>query len=210
MRIGVIGAGNVGGALGLGWAHKGHEIMFGVRDPRDPKIRKLLADSGGNATAGNVSQAAAFGTVVALATPWNATREAVQKAGDLAGKVVLDCTNPLKADLSGLDVPAGTSGGETVAGWASNARVVKIFNTTGFANIADAHYADLAPTMLYCGNEEEAKSVAAKLATDLGFEPVDAGNLRAARMLESLALLWIHLAHVRGMGTGIAFGLLRR
>jgi len=210
MKIGVIGAGNVGGTLGRGWARKGHEVMFGVRDPLGSKMADLLAEVGHRAKAGSIPQTAAFGDVVALATPWSSTKEAIEKAGDLSGKVLLDCTNPLSADFSGLEIGHTTSGGEKVASWARNARVVKIFNTTGFANMAEPVYGGIAASMFLCGNDEEARGIAARLAKDLGFDPVDVGALKEARLLEPLAMLWIHLALERGMGREIAFALLRR
>jgi predicted dinucleotide-binding enzyme len=209
MRIGVIGAGSVGGTLGRRWAQRGHEVRFGVRNPDDPKVHRLLGESEG-ATAGSVAEAAAFGEVVVFATPWGATRDAVTHAGDLAGKVVFDATNPLAPDLSGLAAGGDTSAAEQVAGWAPGARVVKVFNTTGANNMADPIFDEQAATMFYCGDDEEAKAVAARLAADLGFEPVDAGPLREARLLEPLALLWIHLAYAQKMGRNIAFKLLRR
>ena len=95
MRIGVIGAGNVGGTLGRSWVQKGHDVMFGV-PPTAPKMLELVKATSGKARAGSVAEAAAHGEVVAFATPWAATEDAVRQAGDLAGKVILDCTNPLK------------------------------------------------------------------------------------------------------------------
>jgi predicted dinucleotide-binding enzyme len=210
MQIGIIGAGNVGGTLGRAWAGKGHAVMFGVRNPADAKVKSLLAQAGAGATAGKVAEAAAHGEVVALATPWQAAREALQGAGALSGKVLLDCTNPLKADLSGLELGHTTSGGEQVAASASGARVVKIFNTTGFNNMADPHYGEGAATMFFAGDDAAAKAVATRLAADLGFDPVDVGPLVQARLLEPLALLWIYLALVRGEGRDIAFRLMRR
>src|ERR1700736_278277 len=115
MRIGVIGAGNVGGTLGRAWVKNGHEVLFGVPNPTAPKMLELLKATGGKAGAGSVAEAAAHGDVVAFATPWAATQDAVRQAGDLAGKVILDCTNPLKEDLSGLAVGHTTSGAEQVA-----------------------------------------------------------------------------------------------
>src|SRR5881296_1094768 len=97
-----------------------------------------------------------------------------------------------------------------VAGWAPAARVVKAFNTTGWPNMKDPDYAGQPATMLVCGDDEGANRVVADLATSIGFEAIDAGPLRIARLLEPLAMLWIHLALFRGMGTGIAFRLLRR
>ncbi len=210
MRIGVIGAGNVGGTLGKAWAKKGHTVMFGVRDAADPKVRQLIAESGANAKAGTVAEAAAFGEVVAVATPSDATQSALKSAGSLRGKILLDCTNPLKPDLSALTVGYTSSGAEHVAGWAPGARVVKIFNTTGYPNMANPKYGSESATMFYCGDDAAAKTAAAKLAADLGFEAVDAGPLAEARLLEPLALLWIHLAVFRKLGTGIAFKLMRR
>jgi predicted dinucleotide-binding enzyme len=208
MKIAIIGAGNVGGTLGKGWAKRGHEIVFGVREPQ--KLAQLLAATGGKARAASVKDATAGAHVVALTVPWDAAQEALKNAGNLSGKILLDCTNPLMPDLSGLALGYTTSGGEQVAAWAPGARVVKIFNTTGFGNMANPVYAEGASMMLYCGDDAEAKKVAAQLATDLGFEAYDAGPLSEARLLEPFALAWIHLAVFRKMGTGFAFRLMRR
>jgi hypothetical protein len=210
MRIGVIGAGNVGGTLGRSWVRKGHDVVFGVLNPTAPKMRELLKTTGGKASVGSVAEAAAHGEVVAFATPWAATQDAVREAGNLAGKVILDCTNPLKEDLSGLAVGHTTSGAEQVAAWASSERVVKVFNTTGFENMAQPSYGGTAITMFFVGDDAQAKRVAAQLAQEMGFDPVDAGPLANARLLEPLALLWISLAVKQGHGTGIAFKLVRR
>ena len=210
MRIGIIGAGSVGGALGRGWARAGHEVTFGVRDPSDPKTARLLEETGAGAKAASVAEAAAFGEVVVLATPWDATQEAVRSAGDLSGKIVFDCTNPLAPQLSGLTHGFDTSAAEQVASWAPGARVVKIFNTTGANNMADPGFKGVAATMFYCGDSADAKAAGAQLATDLGFDPVDAGSLEQARLLEPLALLWIRLAYVQKQGRDIAFKLMKR
>ena len=210
MKIAIIGRGNVGGTLGRGWAKRGHEVVFGVRDATDAKVGELLAATGGKARAATVNEAATWSEVVALTVPWEAAPDALKSAGDLRGKILLDCTNPLKPDLSGLALGYATSGGEQVAAWAPAARVVKIFNTTGFGNMANPVYAEGASMMLYCGDDASAKSAAAQLATDLGFDAHDAGPLREARLLEPLALAWIHLAVFQRMGTGFAFRLMRR
>ena len=96
MKIGIIGAGNVGGALGTSWVKAGHQVKFGVREPGDPKHRALLDACGENATAGTTAEAAAFGEVLALATPWDATQAALSGCGSIKDKVLVDCTNPLK------------------------------------------------------------------------------------------------------------------
>lgn len=210
MRIGIIGAGNVGGALGTGWAAKGHEVIWGVRDPNKASVKELVAKAGANASAGTITEAADAGDVVVLATPWEAAQGTVQTLGDLGNKPLLDTTNPLKADLSGLSVSEGTSGGEQVAAWSPDARVVKIFNTTGFGNMADPVYPTGATAMLYCGDNTEAKAIAHRLAADLGFDPIDFGPLQRARLLEEFAVLWITLAYPQGLGRDFAFQLVRR
>jgi len=193
MKIAVIGRGSVGGTLGRRWAGGGHAVTYGVRRPRAAD-EKAVAD------------AARGAEVVLLAVPWGAAREALQACGDLAGKVLLDCTNPLQPDLAGLEVGLDTSAGERVAGWAPGARVVKIFNSTGANIMADPRGA----TMFLAGDDAAAKEQAAALAAELGFEPVDAGPLSAARVLEPLALLWISLAYRQGLGREIALVLQRR
>jgi NADPH-dependent F420 reductase len=209
MRIGVIGAGNVGGALGRGWARKGHEVTFGVRHPSDPKLKPLLEETGGKAV--SPAAAAVDAEVVVLATPWEGTEEAVRAMGDqLSGKILFDCTNPLAPNLSGLTHGFDTSAAEQVASWAPRARVVKIFNTIGADNMGNPDFNGVAATMFYCGDDPEAKSVGRQLAADLGFDPLDCGNLEQARLLEPLALLWIRLAYLQGMGREIGFKLMKR
>jgi 8-hydroxy-5-deazaflavin:NADPH oxidoreductase len=210
MKIAIIGAGNVGGTLGRAWAKKGHDIFFGVRRPQDDKTRHLVHSIGGKAQAGTVAEAAVFGEVVVLATPWQGTEAAVRAAGDLRGKTVIDCTNPLRPDVSGLEVGFTTSGAERVAQWAAGAKVFKAFNTTGSNNMADPVINGLRTVMFVCGDDEAAKPVVMQLAADIGFDAVDAGRLEQARLLEPWAMLWISLAFRGGLGRDFGFALLRR
>lgn len=210
MKIGIVGAGNVGGALGTAWAKAGHEVKWGVRDPTAGKVQAQVGAAAG-ASAGSIAEAAAHGDVVVLTTPWgSATEQAIRNCGDLGGKIVFDCTNPLKPDLGGLALGHDTSAAEQVARWASGARVVKIFNTTGSNNMENPDYGGQATTMFYAGDDVAAKQAARQLAGDIGFDPIDAGPLANARLLEPLAMLWIYLAYPGGQGREIAFKLLRR
>src|SRR5262245_14811361 len=102
MKIAILGSGSVGSTLGRGWAAKGHEIVFGVRDPKGARARDAVKAAGAKARAASLKEAAAAGEVVLVATPYDAAEEALRAAGPLAGKVVIDATNPLKPDLSGL------------------------------------------------------------------------------------------------------------
>jgi predicted dinucleotide-binding enzyme len=210
MRITIIGAGAVGGNLARGWVRQGHTVVFGARDPTGLKLRPLLAELGGSASALPVAEAAKQGEVVVLATPWEATLDIVRNAGDLRGKIVIDTTNPLAPRLSGLTLGLTTSAAEEVARTAAGARVVKCFNTTGANNYLAPRYGDDAATMFYCGDDAEAKATVRRLGEDLGFDMVDAGPLSQARLLEPLALLWISLAYPGGLGREIAFRLMRR
>ena len=199
----------MGGALGEAWARHGHEVFFGVRNPDSADAKALLHRCGPRARATFVDDAVREGEVVVVALPWPATKTVLESV-NLTGKIVLDCTNPLKADLSGLEVGTTTSGGEMVAEWAKGAHVVKIFNTTGYGNMENPLYGGEHITMFYCGDDTDAKQTAAELARTCGFDPIDAGPLANARLLEPYALLWIWLAMRGGQGRDFAFKLLRR
>jgi len=200
MRIAIIGKGNVGTALGEGLAGRGHTVTYGVRQPA-PQADRTLA---------TVRDAAAGAEVVILAVPWAAARQTIAECGDFAGKTVIDCTNPLKPDLSGLEVGFDTSAAEQVAGWARGASVFKAFNTTGAGNMASNAGYDPKPVMFICGDDAQRKPAVLGLAADLGFDAVDAGDLTAARLLEPLAMLWISLAYRQQLGRDFAFALVRR
>jgi NADPH-dependent F420 reductase len=210
MTIGIIGSGNVGGTLGTRWAKAGHDIVYGTRDPQANDIKQLLAQAGGKARAATLQEAARAGDVLLLAMPWNATQPVLEGLGDLAGKTLIDATNPLLADLSGLDAGTTTSGAEKVAVWARGAKVVKAFNTVGANIMANPSFGAARPILFYCGDDATAKQTTKQLAEAIGFEALDAGPLTQARLLEPFALLWISLALKYGYGRDIAFKLLRR
>jgi predicted dinucleotide-binding enzyme len=156
-----------------------------------------------------VREAAAGADVVVFAVPWGAAQSAIEAAGDLTGKVVVDCANPIAPGLQ-LALGATTSGGEQVAAWAKGARVVKAFNTTGAENMANPVYGGEPTAMPICGDEADAKAKVGELVQALDFEPLDVGPLSAARLLEPFALVWIRLARAQGLGPNIAFKLVRR
>jgi predicted dinucleotide-binding enzyme len=210
VKIGIIGSGNVGGVLGRRWAHGGHTVIFATRDPQSGKIQSLLAEIDASARAGTMEEAMRESDVLLLATPWPATQQILESAGDFANRILIDATNPLKPDLSGLEVANTCSGGESVAKWARGARVVKAFNSVGNNIMADTHFLAAAPALLYCGDDADAKKIVAPLIQELGFDAIDAGPLVQARVLEPFALLWITLAVKYGFGREMAFQFLRR
>jgi len=131
--------------------------------------------------------------------------------GDLRGRIVMDATNPLAMgpDGLGLEIGHGISGGEKVQGWAAGASVFKTLNTTGFKNMAEPAFDGVKSVMFVAGDDEAAKPKVMALIGELGFETVDAGPLRVARLLEPHAMLWIHLALNRGFGRDWGFALVR-
>jgi len=209
MKIAVLGAGNVGGALGKLWAGRGHEVRFGVPDSGSEKIKTLLASTGGKAKASSNREAAGASEVVVLSVPWPAAEQAIRDCGDLKSKVVIDCTNPLRSDFKGLEVGTTTSAAEQVAAW-SGAKVVKAFNTIGAGNYGKAEFAGTRADGFSCGDDTAAKDKEQPLIADIGLNPVDVSPLRNARLLEPLAMLWIDMAVNQKWGANHAFKLLRR
>jgi 8-hydroxy-5-deazaflavin:NADPH oxidoreductase len=201
MNIGIIGTGFVGGVMGKVWLGKGHDIMFSSRDPESDKVKTLLAEVGGNARAATLEEVVAFADVLALAVPGNTVEEALAPIADYHGKILIDATNRFGA--------SATSSGEDVARYAKNARVVKALNTIGAEQYANPTFEGQAASMFFCGDDAEAKTVVAHLLEDMGFAPIDCGPLSNARLLDSMAQLWVYLMRA-GYGREIAFKLLRR
>ncbi len=214
MNIAIIGAGNVGGSLGTRWAKGGHKVAFGVRKPEDPKVKKVLDAAGPNARVASVADAVKDAEVVGFTTPWEGTKDAIDAAKNLSGKILFDATNPITLSPEGIKrgllIGHTTSAAEQIATWAPGARVVKAFNTTGFPNMLDPKYGSQAATMFICGDDKDAKAIIKKLSDELGFDTQDVGPLSNARHLEAVAMLWIDLAFIRGWGVNFAFKIIKR
>lgn len=208
MSIAIIGAGNVGMALGQALTRRGETVVFGVPEPQ--KYAAAVAALGERARLTGTAEAIAGADLVILAVPHAATAGIAQSVADWQGRVLVDATNPLAPGLAGLTLGTTTSGAEVLAQQARGARVVKAFNSTGAENMADAAYAGGLPMMPVCGDDADARQRVMALTTLIGFEAVDMGPLMAARYLEPFAMTWIHLAFRQGMGRRFAFGLLRR
>ena len=202
MNIAVIGAGNVGRAVGQAWSRKGHEVVYGVRDP---------ANAPGPSPSLRVRDAAATAEVVVLAVMFHAAEAALADCGDLSDKVLIDPTNPLAPDRGGLRLSMGyeTSAAEFIAA-RTTARVVKTLNQVGAAVLGDTSGYGVRPVQFIAGDDTQAKQVASALVEDLGFEPLDAGPLKAARLLEPMAMVWIDQSLRFGMNPNRAWALLHR
>ena len=219
MKIGIIGAGNMGDSLGQLFAKKGHEVLFSFS--RDPERLKTSAESAGpNARTGTPAEAAQFGDVILLAVPWNAVDAALAAAGLLDGKIVISCVNPLTPDYMGLVVGTTTSGAEEIAKKIPGAQVVESFLNifAGILHSGEMQFGPNVPSVFYCGEDADAKTLVAGLITDIGLEPIDCGPLKNARFVEPTAMLVLQLGAFLGMGrewspgefTDLSMKLLRR
>jgi predicted dinucleotide-binding enzyme len=211
MRIGILGTGAVGRALGTGFASLGHEVRFGTRDPASDKAQSLVAAVGPRASIGTFAQAAEFAELAVLATQWSGTENVIRLAGPerLAGKTVIDTTNPLKGRPPVLAVGFTDSAGEQVQRWLPGAHVVKAFNIVGNASMVHPEFAGGPPDMFICGNDPAAKAAVTAICDAFGWPTIDLGGIEAARYLEPFAMVWI----VYGFRTNTwthAFKLLRR
>ncbi len=211
-KIAIIGAGNVGASLGINLAGHGYPIRFGVRDASAAKVKEVLAKCQGKAEAVSVSAAAQWADVIFLAVPAAAAEESVRSLGDMKGKVLVDCTNAVAFGSDGPRVAPTPEG--SVAGMLAKAfpglRVVKGFSTFGAEFHLNPRVGDTSVDVQLAGDDAEAKALVSSIATQAGFTPIDAGPLRNAALLESLAVLWIHLAMKGGLGRHVAFKLLKR
>ncbi len=210
LSIAVLGAGNVGGALAHVWSVAGHSVTFGLPDPQSEKSRAAVSKLGGQVRAASNKDAASSAQVVALCVPWLAAEAAIRQCGNLSGKILVDCTNPLKPDLQGLAIGATTSAAEQVASWVPGTKVIKAFNTIGAANFGKAQFGSQRADGFYCGDDAAAKTSILELIDAAGLAPVDVGPLRNARCLEAMAMLWIDMAVNQKQGSNHAFKLLRR
>jgi NADPH-dependent F420 reductase len=210
VNIAILGTGAVGSALGQRLGAQGHRVAYGSRTPRSPHVQNLLARSGSDATAASPRDAVEGADVVILAVPWQAAQAVLAAVGPLSGQVLIDCTNPLRADLSGIEIGHTHSAAEEIAKWAPQARVVKAFNTASAKVMLNPQFEGSKATMFYCGDDPQAKQLASQLIADVGFDPVDAGPLASSRYLEPLAMLYIHLAVRQGWGSNCAFKIVRR
>lgn len=211
MRITFIGCGNVGAPLADHLQRLGHDVTLAADDPASASVKQALGRNAAFKTA-PAGDAVRTAEVVFLATPFQANRSILEGlAGELAGKVLIDCTNPVGPGLShGLG--SAQSGSELVQSLAPGARVVKAFSIYGFENFEDNGYpgSSVMPAMLFCGNDAAAKATAAALIAGLGWEPFDVGGLEQALHLEHMTLLWVRMVRVGGRSPHLVWAALRR
>jgi predicted dinucleotide-binding enzyme len=196
MKVGILGSGGVGQALGKGFADLGHDVKLGTRDPNQEKVKMWLAKTGPRVSAGSFAEAAAFGEILILATSWSGTESAIRLAEkkNVAGKVVIDVTNPLKIAPGGpptLALGHTDSGCEQVQRWLAESHVVKAFNIIGNTFMVNPQFPGGPPDMFICGNDARAKQKVTEILTAFGWSTIDLGGIESSRYLEPLAMVWI-------------------
>jgi predicted dinucleotide-binding enzyme len=192
-KVGIIGKGKVGSAIGDALTKNGYQIKYGHRDPKEP-----------------VKEAVKWGEIIVMAVPYEAVDDVVKEIGSLANeKVLLDVTNAVTDDL-GLAIGFSTSAAEELQKKLPKARVVKAFNTVLAANQRTGTIGSEQLTLFVAGDNAKAKQTVMQLGKDIGFDPIDVGPLKSARYLEPTAILLIDLAFGFGkMGTGIGYKLIK-
>jgi predicted dinucleotide-binding enzyme len=214
LRIGVLGSGSVGRALGKGFASKGHDVKLGSRTPDKQELHDWLKETKGKASVGTFSEAAAYGEILVLCPLGSATEEVIKLSnpGNFNGKIVIDVTNPLdfsKGMPPGMFVGLTDSLGEQVQRMLPTAKVVKCFNTVNNQTMTSPKMREGLPDLMLCGDDEGAKRKVTSLAKEFGWgEPIDLGGIEESRWLEAYTTLWVRLALKLG-NWGIAARFLR-
>ena len=211
-KIGVVGSGPVARVLASGFKTKGYDVRIGSRDPR--KLGDFSRETGLEAT--TFSDAAAFGEIVVFAVKGSAALDVLRGIGApaIAGKIVIDTTNPI-ADAPPIQgvlrffTGANESLMEKLQAGFPQTRFVKAWNSVGNAHMVDPQFPGGPPTMFYCGNDEAAKREVAKILEEFGWDAEDVGRMESARALEPLCQLWCAPGFLRNEW-GHAFKLLKK
>ncbi len=211
MNIAFLGYGQVGAPLADHLQRLGHQVTLAANDPRSERLKTALAKNP-NLDVAAPREAVRQAEVVFLATPFQANQAAIEAVADeMRGKILIDCTNPVGANLShGLN--SLESGSELIQRMAPEAKVVKAFTIYGFENFEDTSYPgyNVKPVMMYCGNDMDAKKVVGELIAELGWSPLDVGGLEQALHLEHMTLLWVRMVRVMGQSPHMVWAMLRR
>lgn len=198
--VAVIGTGDVGGALGPRLAALGYTVVYGSRTPEAERVRALVEGTRGEASAASPAGAAAAADIVILAVPAAVAVEVTKSLGDLAGKLVIDPTNPFRFTDDRLAVRTiDDSMAERIQAAAPGARVIKAFNTLSWQTMVDPSLAGGPVTIPLAGDDVAAKARVAELVRQLGFEALDVGPARYAREIEGMLILWMN-ARLNGRG----------
>lgn len=205
MKIAIIGTGHVGGALATKWSKAGHQIYLGVKDLKAFKGKELLQNP--NTSVQPVAEAVSKSDIIVIATPAPVAVAVAQSLGDTTGKIIIDAMNI----VMGRGPLGFKTTSEAILAHTQTKDVVKCFNSTGFNNMLNPLYGNMAIDMFVAGDSEKGKIAAIQLAKDAGFgECYPIGGNDKFELMEQFAWFWINLAMFQGQGREIGFKLLKR
>lgn len=200
MRVGIIGAGNIGGTLGRKWASAQHEVVFGVRDPHKASLAQSVRDMEGSVRIGHGADAIAHGDVIVFAVPGPAVASVVDAHADaLAGKIIIDASNNMRGEtrhalqILRSEVPS--------------AQLYRAFNSLGWENLADPDFDGVQADLFYCG-DEDGRATVERLISDVGLVPICLGGTDQVGLVEGMTDMWFALAMRQRLGRRIAFKVL--
>lgn len=205
MKIAMIGAGNVGGALAHSWATAGHQIIIGARDRTSEKVKRVT-EQNSSIRVKSIDEAVMEAEVILIAASPAAVGEIAKQLGDVTDKVIIDAMNSISSKPAGFNNTF-----EALQSLTNCKNVVKCFNSTGFENMADPKYGNTSADMFMAGSSLNAKQIASQLTKDAGFvECYDFGGDDKVALLEQFAFVWINLAIFQKHGRNIAMKVIKR
>lgn len=207
MRIGILGSGLMGGKLGTIFARVGHEVVFSYSRSKK-KLEQLARDAGETARAGSPPDASEDAEALLLAVHWSRVDDVLNQAGDLSGKVLITCSLPMNEDDTELVIGHTSSGAEELARKVRGAAVISAFGSVPsevLFPVFETRGTGTPPNLLYCGDDDEAKALAAGLIREVGFDPIDIGLLSSARFIEPFTMLIAKIAYEGDGGPELAY-----
>lgn len=208
MKLAILGTGKMGGMVGKRLAKAGYKVVFGSRDP---SLNTKKFSDYRNIFVTSYEDACQQCDVVVIATPWVHTIPLLDShKDDLVGKIIVDMTNPLSADISHLTAPAMSSSAELIATALEGSMVVKAFNGITADNFSMPDFSGEPAQVFFCGEHVEAKGVAKELIEACGYQAEDCGALSNSRYLEAMAMLWLQLAFWEDKGSDFSFRIVQK
>jgi predicted dinucleotide-binding enzyme len=216
MKVGIIGSGVVGQALGKAFAELGNQVMLATRDPNSGKVHDWITKTGKGVMAGTFEETVRFGEILVVCSLFRAVQDIIKLAGkdNFKGKIVIDTTNPIADEPPVNGVLKYTTGnresaGELIQKWLPDSYVLKAFNSVGNNLMFRPKFEEGQPTMFICGNNSEAKNKVTQILKDFGWDVMDSGSIEASNALEGLCIIWCARGFLEGQWNH-AFKLLKK
>ncbi len=207
--IAIIGTGDVAHALGVEFAKQGHTIVYGSRNPDRSSVRDLVEETGHGATATTQAEAVVGADIVVLAVPGMLVEEITLSLGELSEKIIIDPTNPMERNSTGLSHAVDTSNAEIIQAAAPDAYVVKAFNTLNWKTMLEPDESGGPVSIPLAGNNDGAKRTVATLISAMGLDPIDLGGVENSHWIEGMLILWINNRYGAGDRDSFDFYLRR-